>query len=155
MNENCNNKNNKHLENYEWCSCPKCGEKISVVQKKEQTRKYKLLVIDDDMGIQRMIDTAFSEDKYEVFTAGDAKTGIEIINKEQPDILFLDIKLPDANGIDLLKTIKKENKDIVVIMITAFGDSKDAVHSMKLGASAYINKPFDINYLESLVQNFL
>jgi DNA-binding response OmpR family regulator len=151
------NINDKHIENYEWCSCPKCGEKISLVKTKEKeiSRKYKLLVIDDDIGIQSMIDTAFSEDKYQVFTAFDAKKGLEILKKENPDLLFLDIKLPDVNGIDLLKDIRKENERIIVIMITAFGDDKDAVRSMKLGASAYITKPFDMNYLETLVQNFL
>ncbi len=145
-----------HREGYEWCSCPKCGDKISLVKKKEagKRKNYKLLVVDDEIGVRDLIKIAF-EDDYEVFTAESAEAGFDIVTAKNPDLIFLDIKLPGIDGIEALGRIKKMSEKVIVIMITAFGGEKDAIKCMKKGAVAYVNKPFDVNYITMLVQNFL
>ena len=80
---------------------------------------------------------------------------MDLIRAIKPALVFLDIRLPDMSGIDVLKEIKDIDPDIIVIMITAYGDSKDALRCMKLGAAAYVTKPFDIHYVAMLAQNQL
>ena len=116
--------------------------------------KYKLLVVDDEIGVRDLIKTAFEGD-YEVFTAESAEAGFDIVKAENPDLIFLDIKLPGIDGIEALGRIKKMDEKVIVIMITAFGGEKDAIKCMKMGAAAYVNKPFDVSYITMLVQNFL
>ena len=116
--------------------------------------KYKLLVVDDEIGVRDLIKTAFGSD-YEVFTAESAEAGFDIVKAENPDLIFLDIKLPGIDGIEALGRVKKMDEKVIVIMITAFGGEKDAIKCMKMGAAAYVNKPFDVSYITMLVQNFL
>ena len=132
------------------------GKKISLVKRKEAKgkKKYKLLVVDDEIGVRDLIKTAFEGD-YEVFTAESAEAGFDIVKAENPDLIFLDIKLPGIDGIEALGRIKKMREKVMVIMITAFGDEKDAIKCMKMGAAAYVNKPFDVSYITMLAQNFL
>ena len=129
-------------------------KKMEKKQSEKMERKYKLLVVDDEIGVRDLIKTAFGSD-YEVFTAESAEAGFDIVKAENPDLIFLDIKLPGIDGIEALGRIKKMDEKVIVIMITAFGGEKDAIKCMKMGAAAYVNKPFDVSYITMLVQNFL
>ncbi len=94
----------------------------------------------------------FSEKGYQISIAENGKEGLEIIEIEQPDIVILDIKLPDINGIEVLKEIKAANEMIVVIMITAFSLMDTTIEAMKFGAFDYIHKPIKIKELNACVE---
>jgi two-component system, NtrC family, response regulator AtoC len=111
----------------------------------------KVLIIDDQNAILESLKMFFSEKGHEVLTAEYGKEGIEIAKTEQPDIVISDLRLPDINGIGVLKTIKCINEHIFVIMITAFHDMETTVEAMKYGAYDYIHKPINIHELDICV----
>ncbi|RKY31697.1 MAG: two-component system response regulator, partial [Candidatus Omnitrophota bacterium] len=112
----------------------------------------KILVIDDEEGVRESLKFSL-KDKYRIFLASTGKEGIDCIEKENPDLVILDILLPDKNGLEILKEIKKINEDIPVIMLTAVSQVKTAVEAMKLGAIDYITKPYDVDELLILIKN--
>lgn len=106
--------------------------------------KVKILVIDDERFITWSLKQYLEKIGYEVFTAETGEDGIEIFKTELPDIVLLDMHLPGMSGIDVLQTIKKLNKDAIVIIITAHGDIQTAVSVIKSGAYDFIEKPFEL-----------
>ncbi len=107
-----------------------------------------ILVIDDEQLIRWSIEKLLSKEGYEVISAGDGAEGLLKIKENIPDLVLLDMKLPDIKGIEVLRTIKKENSDLPVIMITAYGSIDSAVNTIKAGAFDYIVKPFDAEKLK-------
>jgi two-component system response regulator AtoC len=103
-----------------------------------------LLIIDDEELICWSVKKEFEKRGMEVFTAYNGADGLQSFIENHPDILLLDVKLPDRNGLDLLKEIKKLNPDAIVIIITAFGGVESAVAAIKDGAYDYIEKPFQL-----------
>ncbi|MCG7852250.1 MAG: sigma-54 dependent transcriptional regulator [Methanosarcinaceae archaeon] len=108
----------------------------------------KILVIDDQNAILESLSMFFSEKGLETLTAEYGKEGLEKVQAEQPDIVILDIRLPDINGIEVLKKIRSINDQIFVIMITAFHDMETTIEAMKYGAYDYIHKPINIDELD-------
>jgi len=108
----------------------------------------KVLIIDDQNAILESLSMFFLEKGYETLTAEYGKEGLEKVKSELPDLVILDIRLPDTNGIDVLKDIKSFDENIFVIMITAFHDMEPTIQAMKYGAYEYIHKPIDINELD-------
>jgi two-component system response regulator AtoC len=108
----------------------------------------KILVIDDQTAILESLSMFFSEKGYETLTAEYGKEGLEKVQSEQPDIVISDIRLPDVNGIEVLKTIRSIDDQIFVIMITAFHDMETTIEAMKYGAYDYIHKPINIDELD-------
>ena len=108
----------------------------------------KILIIDDQTAILESLSMFFSEKGYHTSTAEYGKEGLSKIPSEQPDIIILDINLPDIDGIEVLKAIKSANNHIFVIMITAFNVMETTIKAMKYGAFDYIHKPIDINELD-------
>ena len=107
----------------------------------------KILVIDDQNAILESLSMFFSEKGYETVTAEYGKEGLKKVQSEQPDIVISDIRLPDINGIEVLKAIRSINGQIFVIMITAFHDMETTIEAMKYGAYDYIHKPINIDEL--------
>lgn len=112
---------------------------------------FKVLVIDDESSICTALSFAL-EDNYEVFTAKDEKTALTIINEVDINIILLDLRLGDENGIEVLKKIKIVNKEIMVIMMTAFGTIESSVEAIKNGAFYYITKPINMEELDLLMK---
>jgi len=110
-----------------------------------------LLIIDDDKSIRKAFSMTLS-DSYEVHNASDGKTGLAQLRKQEPDLILLDIGLPDIDGLELLKKVKKKSPDTVVIMVTAFRDIKMVVEATKLGAFDYLVKPVDSHELRLTVK---
>ena len=110
----------------------------------------KALLVEDDPTISDTISLVFELSWPEVKLISSMKgvESIELVGKEFPDVVILDLGLPDMDGIEVLRRIKKINKDISVIMITAFADEKATKAAVKEGAYDYIMKPFDLAYLE-------
>jgi len=113
--------------------------------------KGKILVIDDEKLLRWSLQQNLTKDGYSVITAETGASGLELALEEQPDIILLDVHLPDVSGITILDNIKKENKDAIVIMVTAFGDVQTAVKAIKIGAYDFVEKPFNIDKLKILI----
>ncbi len=107
----------------------------------------KILFVDDDAGILEAAKTALELYGYDVVTASSGEECLQKIG--EADIVFLDIKMPGMNGIEVLKEIKKRDRDLPVIMITAYATVDTAIEAMKEGAFDYIRKPFDVEELRS------
>lgn len=107
----------------------------------------RILVIDDEEYIGWIIQKTFENTDNEVLTALDGKSGILEVHKKNFDLVFLDLRLPDMDGMMVLEELKKIQKDIIVIIITAHGSIDTAIESMKRGAFDYITKPFDVDEL--------
>ncbi len=115
----------------------------------------KVLIIDDDKDMQSLLSRIISSEGYETLVADDGKNALKEIKAHLPDVVLLDIKLPGMNGIKVLEEIKKIDRSLIVIMLTGYGDIKDAVHSMKLGAFNYITKPFENREIIANIKNAL
>lgn len=117
----------------------------------------KILVIEDEAAIRRVLVKILSEesDSYEVSEAEDGLKGMDIIKKEDFDLVLCDIKMPKMDGVDVLETAKKVKPEIPFIMISGHGDLDTAVNTMRLGAFDYISKPPDLNRLLTTVRNAL
>ena len=106
-----------------------------------------ILLVDDQDSIRYFLSKTLVEEGYEVRTAATAAQALETINSELPDLVLLDLKLPDRTGLQVLAELKDVLDEICIIMMTAFGDIKTAVEAMKLGAYDYVNKPINLEQL--------
>lgn len=114
-----------------------------------------MLVIDDENLIRWSIKKEFEKRGFEVRTAHNAATGLRLFLDNEPDITLLDIKLPDKNGMDVLKEMKKINREALIILITSFGGVESAVTAIKEGAYDYIEKPFQFKQMEVTINRAL
>lgn len=125
---------------------------------------YKILVIDDEQGIRDgtrrilqsfKVDYPFMDEQidFQVLEAGTGTEGIELIDKEQPEILLLDNKLPDIQGVEVLEYVKKKQYDIVVVMITSYASLELAVKATRDGAFDFIPKPFTPQEIRASIEN--
>ncbi|MDP3024293.1 MAG: sigma-54 dependent transcriptional regulator [candidate division Zixibacteria bacterium] len=116
--------------------------------------KVKLLVIDDDPTVSWLLSEGLGEG-YEILTARDGNEGIKFFSQSRPDLILLDIKMPGLNGIQVLEQIKEMDRLSEVIMLSGHGETKNVVESIRLGASEFINKPFDVKEVEIHIQKVL
>jgi len=100
------------------------------------------LVVDDEPGLRTVMSNILKSEGYNVITAEDGRKAIDMVRLSNPDLIFLDIRLPDMDGLQILEEVKKINPGIPVIMCSGFSDVESAVHTVKMGAFDYISKPF-------------
>ena len=112
----------------------------------------KLLIIDDDESIRESLKIGLSQAGYKIFTAHDAFSGIEQIERFHPDLIISDLKLPKMDGIELLKKVKQYDASLPFIMITAYEDSSSTIEAIQQGAHDYIEKPLDIEKLKVTIK---
>ncbi len=112
----------------------------------------KILVVDDDSSIRRVFQKHLTEKGFEVVTAGDGEEGLELVEKEEPEIVILDIRLPGISGLEVLEGIKERDRNIAVVMITAHEDMETTIEAMRKGAFDYLPKPLDIDIVDSLLE---
>jgi DNA-binding NtrC family response regulator len=115
--------------------------------------KLKVLVIDDEPEIGRLFSKILSEEGCEVFAAMNGNDGICKIKKRNPDLVILDLKLPQKSGIEVLREIRKFNEELKVVVLTAYETVESAVEAMKLGAHDYLSKPIKIQKIKNLIEN--
>jgi len=115
----------------------------------------KILIIDDEKSILDLLKVVFKKEGWEVKASLSAAKAIELIEKEDFDLLISDIKMPQMSGMEILKRVKKMQPDIPVVMITAYGSIKQAVEALKAGAIDYVVKPFEIDELKIIVSHGL
>ncbi|MEW6584743.1 MAG: response regulator [Nitrospirota bacterium] len=112
----------------------------------------KVLVVDDDLHIQRLYKEEFEDEGYEVVVASNGREALDMFERENPDIVTLDILLPDMDGIHILRQMKEKNPKIPVIMSTAYDYRDDfAVWA----SEAYIVKSSDLDELKSMMKKLL
>ncbi|MDC8000650.1 sigma-54 dependent transcriptional regulator [Aequorivita todarodis] len=114
----------------------------------------RILIIEDEAAIRRVLVKILSEENqgYEVFEAEDGLAGMEILKKEDFDLVLCDIKMPKMDGVEVLEAVKKIKPEIPMVMISGHGDLETAVNTMKMGAFDYISKPPDLNRLLNTVR---
>ena len=108
----------------------------------------KILLVDDEEGIRKVLSISLSDIGYQVFTAENGEDALKIFRTENPPIVLTDIKMPGMDGIELLRTIKHENPDTEVIMISGHGDMDLAIKSLKYQAIDFVTKPINDDILE-------
>jgi len=115
----------------------------------------RILVVDDDAHIRQALIDRFAARKFDVRSAGSGKDALRKILHEQPDVVLLDLQLPDGDGFWVLKQLREEGADATVVVITAFGTVDKAVQAMKEGAYDFIQKPFEPALVEETVRRAL
>ena len=107
--------------------------------------EYKILIVDDVVSNVLLLKILLTNEKFQVCTANNGKTCIEIAQKEHPDLILLDVMMPDLNGFDTAVILKKDKttKDIPIIFLTALNTPQDLVHGFQVGASDFLTKPFN------------
>jgi two-component system NtrC family response regulator/two-component system response regulator HydG len=117
--------------------------------------KGRIVVIDDEVNAAAALEKLLQEDGYEVSAANDARTGLSLLERTDPDIVLTDLRMPGMDGLELLAKLKQIRPETMVILMTAYGTVKTAVRAMKLGAEDYLAKPIDFEELEVILQKVL
>lgn len=114
----------------------------------------KILIVEDEAAIRRVLSKILKEEDsdYEVYEAEDGRQGLEMIQSQEFDLVFCDIKMPVMDGMELLGAMQEQYAEIPVVMISGHGDIEVAVEAMRLGAFDYISKPPDLNRLLNTVR---
>jgi two-component system response regulator PilR (NtrC family) len=110
-----------------------------------------ILIIDDEKSLLDLLTVVFKKEGYEVRTAASAAGGFEALAKDEIDLVVTDIKMPGADGMDILRYARENLPDLPVILITAYGSIAQAVEALKAGALDYVVKPFDVEELKIIV----
>ncbi|HDO36874.1 MAG TPA: sigma-54-dependent Fis family transcriptional regulator, partial [Nitrospirae bacterium] len=118
-------------------------------------QKATILIIDDEKLLRWSLQQNFLKEGYEVISTEKGMEGLEVFKEERPDIVLLDIHLPDVSGLNLIEGFKEIDRDAIVIMITAYGDVQTAVKAIKSGAYDFIEKPFNLDKLNIVVKKAL
>ncbi|MBS4208330.1 response regulator transcription factor [Bacillus sp. FJAT-50079] len=116
--------------------------------------KGKVLVVDDEYKIRSLLTLYLLEHEYEVITAGNGKEALSLIEQQNPDIVVLDIILPDISGLNLCKHIRKY-KEIPVIYLSCLQESETIITGLEYGGDDYLTKPFDPNVLIARINALL
>lgn len=117
--------------------------------------KSRVLVVDDELILRVALEKILKENGFEVVSCDTGKKALQYLEKEAFDIALVDVRLPDGNGLDLLKEIKKISPETGVIIITAYAEVKSAVKAIKEGAFDYLSKPFQEEELLITIEKFL
>ena len=104
---------------------------------------WKVLFIDDDQGIRKVMSVTLEDVGYNMLTAADGESGIELCREHSPQIVITDIRMPGMDGIEVLKSIKETDPDKEVIVTTAYGEIEYAIQALQLGSSDFITKPIN------------
>jgi len=119
-----------------------------------ESHKEKILVVDDEASIRRILETRLSMIGYDVVTAGDGEEALETFRKSEPDLVVLDVMMPKLDGYGVCQELRKES-DVPIIMLTALGDVADRITGLELGADDYVVKPFSPKELEARIRSVL
>jgi two-component system KDP operon response regulator KdpE len=109
--------------------------------------KPKILVIEDDRYIASFLVVSLEKDHYSVHVAESAAEGLFLFSSHHPDIILLDLGLPDRDGLEIIKELREKNTDIPILVVSARGQEKDKIEALDLGANDYITKPFHMGEL--------
>jgi DNA-binding NtrC family response regulator len=114
-----------------------------------------ILIVEDEAKMRRLLELNLGDDGFTVLSAGDAEAGLNILRKENVDLVVTDLKLPGMSGLEFLQAAKRANASLPVVVMTAFGSVETAVEAMKAGASDYVLKPFSLAEMKMVVHKEL
>lgn len=119
--------------------------------------KSKILIVEDDLDVADMLNAYFRVQGYEVFTVNWGEDGVRAASSARPDLIILDIRLPDIDGYEVARRLRSDRKTntIPIIFLTEKRDRADRLHGLEIGADDYITKPFDVQELRLRVRNSL
>jgi two-component system response regulator AtoC len=122
---------------------------------KRTTEPFRVLVIDDDPGVRDYLEALVSRQGFKVFVAADAEQALSGLDESRPDIVTLDVVLPGIDGLETLKRLKQRMPEVPVVMLSGHGQARNIVEAMRLGASDFLRKPFEVEELELAFQKAL
>lgn len=111
----------------------------------------KLLIVDDEIDVREFAKNFFKKRGIDVFTASGGVTALEIMEKEKPDLVLLDVRMEEMNGIDVLKKLKTQNLKFKIIMVSGVEDEETVKEANALGVIGFIHKPLILEELERIV----
>ncbi len=119
--------------------------------------KPKILIVEDDLDVAEMLNAYFRVQGYEVFTVNWGEDGVRSSQQDHPDLIILDIRLPDIDGYEVARRLRADRRtsDIPIIFLTEKRDRSDRLQGLEIGADDYITKPFDVQELRLRVRNAL
>jgi DNA-binding NtrC family response regulator len=117
--------------------------------------KHNILVVDDEVEICDLLQDFLTQEGYEVFTATNGVEAISLGKQNELDLALLDIKMPEMDGIEVFRKLKKVRRDMGVIILTGYGTLGTAKEAMRLGAYDYLTKPFDLGLVKNVIQEAL
>lgn len=123
------------------------------MSKKED--KQSILVVDDSRTTREMLEDELRTLGYKTYLAESAEDAEKVLSKHEIDIMFLDIRLPGIGGLEYLERLRKEGKDIIVIVVTAYESTASAVEAIEKGAYDYVIKPIDPSHIELIIKRAL
>jgi two-component system response regulator PilR (NtrC family) len=115
----------------------------------------RILVVDDERSMRELLSIVLKREGYQVATAASGGAALAHLERERVDLLISDIRMPDMSGVDVLRTAKQVDQDIIGIVITAFASTDTAVEALRMGAYDYVTKPFAVDELKIVVRNAL
>ncbi|NMC27170.1 MAG: response regulator [Syntrophomonadaceae bacterium] len=111
----------------------------------------RILIVDDQKGVRRLLEELFKQEGWEVGSASDGLEAIEKVGQAKPDLILMDVKMPNMNGLDATQAILRHHPDLPIIMMTAYGEIEVAKKALEAGVKKCISKPFDIMVLKDMV----
>lgn len=117
-------------------------------------QQQKILVADDEASIRRILDTRLSMMGFVVITAADGEEALQVFERQEPDLIILDVMMPKLNGYQVCQALRQES-DVPIIMLTALSDVADRITGLEMGADDYMVKPFSPKELESRIRCIL
>ncbi|SHE38219.1 DNA-binding response regulator, OmpR family, contains REC and winged-helix (wHTH) domain [Marinitoga hydrogenitolerans DSM 16785] len=116
---------------------------------------FKILIVEDDRSISRLLELELKHEGFRVEIANDGKEGLEKYEKFKPDIIILDLMLPEMDGMEIADSIRNYDHNVGIIMLTARGDLPSRIEGLKVGADDYVVKPFEIEELIARIEALL
>jgi DNA-binding NtrC family response regulator len=122
--------------------------------------KTQVLIVDDEDALRFLLSSELEAEEFQVQSAGDGDDAIEMIRSksehgERFDVILLDIKMPKVGGFEVLKFVKMKSPETKVIMVTVYHDLENAIQSMRLGASDFVSKPYDLDEIVACINRVL
>ncbi|WNS75302.1 response regulator [Bacillus sp. DTU_2020_1000418_1_SI_GHA_SEK_038] len=114
--------------------------------------KGKILIVDDQFGIRILLNEVLQKEGYDTYQAANGIQALDIVSKHSPDLVLLDMKIPGMDGIEILKRMRVIDKEIRVIIMTAYGELDMIQEARDLGALTHFAKPFDIDDIRAAVK---
>lgn len=114
-----------------------------------------ILIVDDQKGVRRLLEELFKKEGWQVRVAGDGLEAIDMVEEKVPDLVLMDVKMPNMNGLEATHAIIARNPAIPIIMMTAYGEIEVVRQALEAGVKRCISKPFDIVTLRDMVHELM
>lgn len=128
-----------------------------MVKPSPNIRRYSLLLVDDDPEILSLLQAKLGKEPFEIFTASEGRSALNIIQTQKPDLVLLDVNLPGLSGLEICRSLRedRDTRDIPIIMLSGRSEEFDRVLGLEFGADDYVTKPFNAKELILRINNVL